>query len=352
MPDQKTSTGKKNVFVYVGPHRSGSQFLQTFIFQHIPDLFPFVKRDHVTNDIPLELLEQHPMFADVQEARRRIDERLAKIEEPNVLFSNEDLFGDYGRHNSTGVYLSQPFYDNRERTALLNKLFPEAKIIMTPRRQDHWVASAYMHFIHNFETVDIDRFINPGQQSGPTLFGGRSNGPSLNIRALDWGAYLENFHREFGPENVLVVPHELLLTDPRAAFTRMYDFMGVEPYYPDHVPHINKSYSGSALKLALIFNRFVRTPKNPCGILPLQPFSEAIMRKRLKNDNWYWWFLAGISRRISLYWFMNEVIGGINYKKPDVLGDDRRTMILDYYADKNRRYAEMIDLDLEPFGYY
>ncbi len=352
MTERSTRTAEKNVFIYIGPHRSGSQFLQTFIFPHIRNVHSLVKIEHSVNDILLRLLEEHPMFADVDAYRAEIYARLETIEAPNVLFSNEDMFGDYGRYSSSGTYLAQPFYDNGQRVELLARVLPDAKIIMTPRRQDVWIASAYMHFIHNFETISIDDFINPGMLSGPTEFSGRSKKPSVNFKALDWGVYVENLHRMFGAENVLVVPHEMLLDDIRAALQRMYDFMSVEPYFPEHVPHINKSYSGSALKLALFLNRFVHTPTNPCGFLPLQPFSEAIMRKRLKSDSKFLWFLAGITRRISLYWFLNEVVGSIRYKKPDVLGDERRQMIKDYYLHRNRKYAELIGMDLSVYDYY
>lgn len=102
----------------------------------------------------------------------------------------------------------------------------------------------------------------------------------------------------------------------------------------------------------MILNRFIISPRNRLGFIPIQPFGVWINNKRKENDSRLLWFMAGISRRISLHWFLSDVVGGINYEKPDILGPERRQKILDHYRDTNRAYAQLIGYDLGKYGYY
>ena len=45
---------------------------------------------------------------------------------------------------------------------------------------------------------------------------------------------------------------------------------------------------------------------------------------------------------MSLHRFLGEVASRIGYKTADLLGAERRQLILDHYRDANRRYAELI----------
>ena len=344
----------KTVFLFVGPHRSGSTFLLGQIFPHVRNLCNMRSHDPACSDVVMEAMDEHPMFIDIDAYRERIYSRFDSIEEDNVLIGNEEFFGDYGKYISDGAYVAKPFYDNPQRVDLLAKLFDNPKIILTPRRQDLWVESAYMHFVHNSHTITVDEFLSPGMAWGTSEFRTRSEKPSMDYRTLDWSRYVQNYQRVFGRENVVVLPHEMILHDLNDALARLYEFMGVEPYYPEKVAYVNRSYSASAHRIALLLNRFVRQGSycSSCGIFPTQPFLGEIQRKREVKDTRWLWFLAGISRRISLHWFLGQFLGKFNYKKPDILGSEFRTQILDFYRQKNKAYAELIGMDLAKYGYY
>ena len=344
----------KNVFLFVGPHRSGSQFILRQVLPNVPNLFNMRSRNSACNDAVMEAMDEHPMFIDVDAYRKRIYSRFDGIEEDNVLIANEEFFGDYGKYISDGYYVAKPFYDNLQRVDLLAKLFDSPKIIMTPRRQDLWVESAYMHFVHNYHTITVDEFLSPGMAWGTSEFRTRSRKPSMDYRTLDWSLYVRNYHRVFGRENVVVLPHEMILHDLNDALAKLYEFMGVEPYYPEKVAYVNRSYSAPAHRIALLLNRFVRRGSycSSCGIFPTQPFLAEIQRKRKVKDTRWLWFLAGISRRINLHWFLGQFMGRFYYKKPDIIGPARRKEILDYYKEPNKAYADLIGMDLSKYGYY
>jgi hypothetical protein len=342
----------KQIFIYVGPHRSGSIFLQRTIFPHIAGLCSMFTHDPECNNLVWDAMDQHPMFVDTDAIRERIHRRFEGVKEDRILLSNEEFFGDYGKYNSDGFYISKPFDDHQHRTELLARLFDGAKIILTPRRQDLWLESAYMHFVHNFHTLTIDEFLNPDGTSDTFKFSARSRRPCCDTTALDWSVYVENYYRVFGRENVLVVPHEFVLNEVHAFLDRLADFFGLPAYHPETIAHINRSYSKRALRIALALNRFVWTERNPCGIIPTFPFNARIQERREVRDSKLLWLLAGVTRRISLSWFLSEVVDRFGYRKPDILGPERRQRILEHYKDKNRRYQDLIGFDLERFGYY
>ena len=173
----------KTVFLFVGPHRSGSTFLLGQIFPHVRNLCNMRSHDPACSDVVMEAMDEHPMFIDIDAYRERIYSRFDSIEEDNVLIGNEEFFGDYGKYISDGAYVAKPFYDNPQRVDLLAKLFDNPKIILTPRRQDLWVESAYMHFVHNSHTITVDAEIPEGGAEGVLVcLGGDTAGWTLYIR--------------------------------------------------------------------------------------------------------------------------------------------------------------------------
>jgi hypothetical protein len=348
---------KKKLFLYVGPHRSGSLFTRNHIFPYIEGVYSTYTRDPVINSLVLDAMEMHPLFVDPIETRRKILERLKDVEEETILISNEEFFGDYGHHNSDGEYIIQPFYDNPQRTELLFKIFdaPEfepPKVMMSLRRQDGWVESAYMHFIHNYRIFKFDEFLAAHGTGGVINYSSRSATPGVDIKSLDWSVYLENYHRVFGAENVCVLPFEMGTKELTKYLDRLYDFMGTARFYPDEVKHVNRSLSTIAYRMACIFGPWVRQKENPYGFIPDQPFIGWIQKKRKIKDTKLLWFMAGISRRINLFWFLRNVVCNYNYKRPDHFGPERRQALLDYYKESNKKYAEMINVDLSKYGYY
>lgn len=346
----------KRIFIYIGPHRSGSNFLNNHVLPHIPGVFTAYTRDPDIHYVLMNAMDGHPMFTDYAAIRAELNARLDRIEEDVVLLGSEEFFGDYGRYNGDGRFLSPPFYDHSFKMELLARVFDQPRVLLTIRRQDKWIESAYMHHIHNYHTIHFEDFIDPPRGSQgwnySKAYRYRSAKPSCDYRMLDWSVYLENLIRLFGRNNVLVIPNEMMAEDLHVALKRLYAFMGVAGFYPEDLEPTNRSLSKAALTWALVLNRFVRIGRNPCGIIPETPFINYILAKRRANDTRLWWFLNGISRRIRLYWFLSEVVSRINYRRPDPLSAEKRKEILDYFRQSNKKYAEMIGVDLGKYGYY
>ena len=342
----------KQIFLYIGPHRTGTTFLQNNIFPYLPGVCNVHSRDPECNDILFDATDQHPMFLDLVPIRNRLLSRFEKFDEETVLLGDGHLFGDYGRFNTDGYYVSKAFYDHKKNAKILSRLFDAPKIIMTPRRQDRWLESCYTHFVHNYFTVTIDEFLNPAVRRGDFEFKSRSLKPCCDTTVLDWSVYVDNYYTIFGRENVLVIPNEMMGVELDAFLARLCAFLDVPAVHPLTVDHVNRSYSELSLRLALTLNRFVWTSQNRFGIIPLAPFNAWIQRKRKVKDTKVLWFLAGVTRRLTLHWFLSEVVDRFNYQRPDILGPERRQAILAHYKDANRKLATMIGIDLGRFGYY
>lgn len=343
----------KQVYLYVGPHRSGSTFLITHIFSNLPNLCDMRTHDRACCDAVLDAMCDHPMFIDVAAYRERIYRKFDAIEEDNVIIAEEEFFGDYGKYISDGIYVAKPFYDSQHRIETLAKLFDNPKIILSPRRQDLWIESAYMHFIHNFHTIKFEDFICPGLFRGDRYtYTSFSNQPAVDFKALDWSRYLQDYYDAFGEENVLVMPQEMVLHHQGTALKRLYEFMGIDAPIREahHTP--NKSLSDKMLKISLLLNRFVNGPNSRIGFLPIHPFGNLVgLLTRIGHPKLAW-FVAGINRRISLHWLLTEIGARLKYKRPNLCSLEFRQKVLTHFDGPNRKYAKIIGVDLSVYGYY
>jgi len=295
----------------------------------------------------------HPMTMDVAAYRERIYRKFDTIEEDNVIIAEEEFFGDYGKYISDGIYVAKPFYDSQHRIETLAKLFDNPKIIMSPRRQDLWIESAYMHFIHHFHTIKFEDFINPGVlRGGRYTYSSYSKQPAVDFKSLDWSRYLQDYYDAFGEENVLVMPQEMVLHHQGNALKRLYNFMGIDAPIREahHTP--NKSLSDKMLKISLLLNRFVINRKNRLGILPVHPFGKIVGELTRAGHLKLAWFVAGINRRISLHWLLTEIGARLAYKRPNLCSPEFRQKVLSHFDGPNRKYGKMIGVDLSAYGYY
>lgn len=306
-------------------------------------------RNGAAIDRLLDAAAENPLFLDEEALRHEIGEILVAIEETKIVISHPDLFGAYEQMATPDMFATKQFWDNAHKTRLLAALFPTARIILTPRRQDTWIESYYRGVLKSAQTARLDEFIAPaidGRQTGMAI----SQRPGCDLSTLDWTVYVRNYFNVFGRENVLVIPNEMLLRDTSEALERLYGFMDVPSYTPPKFKQVNRGYSARACAVARRLNRFVHGNRNPLGFIPNRPFFDAIMARRSKSIIWR--LLAGVSRRLSLNWFLTNVVDGFFRGSSALFSDADRKKILDYFNEPNRAYAELIGEDLSRYGYY
>ena len=340
---------EKQVYLYVGPHKSGTFYLRDQIFPYVQGVYDVRTRDNYVIDRLLDAAAENPLFLDIGKLRAELDDRLGKVSESKIVISNPDFFGAYEQMATPSLFSTKQFWDNAHKANLLARLFPRAKIILTPRRQDTWIESYYRGVLKSAQTVRLDEFVSPAldvRQANTSL----AERPACDLSTLDWSVYVANYRQQFGEENVLVIPNEMLLRETPDALSRLYGFMDTPPYQPDKFRRVNRGYSARACRIARALNRYVHGPRNPLGFIPNRPFFNAIMARRSRSM--FWRLLAGISRRLSLNWFLTNVVDGY-FRGPDELfSDEERARIMEHFHAPNRAYAELIGEDLSRYGYY
>lgn len=90
------------------------------------------------------------------------------------------------------------------------------KIIFVCRKQASWAISLWRQFL--LSENRFSRFV-----SFDTLFG---NSDLDGVIGLDWDLYIQKLDSQFGRENVLVLPYELLISDAVDFFRRLSFFLG------------------------------------------------------------------------------------------------------------------------------
>jgi len=101
------------------------------------------------------------------------------------------------------------------------------KVIFVCRQQANYVKSLWRQLL-----LAEDRFARFVQFE--TLFG---NSFQEGIFDLDWNFYIQAMDTEFGAENVLILPYELLVTDAASFFQRLNKFFGFTENF--FIPNLN-----------------------------------------------------------------------------------------------------------------
>lgn len=340
----------RDVILHAGVHRTGTTFLQTRCFPFLKDVH-LVCRDNYsdsdtgsTADRLGRIASANPLFLDLAAEKAALERSLESVEQRTVLISMERWFGSmwYGFHN------------NQINSQTFQYLFPEARIILTIRRQDTLLESLYRQILRGYGYPPVDGFLN--LVDGRFLELGRNHAcfPSLNPRTLDFHKYVRNYRALFGDRNVLVLPFEQMVQDARGFFETMCGFIGTEPYYPDVGQPVHEGYSLLSSRIAMALNRFVRVNRRGPGslprFLPQRPLSTYLARR--SSESRFHQILEGVNERISLSYLLTNVVDRHAHRKGSLIDDRTRRLVMDLLRDSNRALDEDLGLGLHRYGYY
>lgn len=245
--------------------------------------------------------------------------RFAELEAPQrakgllPIWSEEVLLGDplAGR------------YDGPANLRRLQAAFPDARILITIREQQAMVLSMLREYAKQGGTASPVDFIGTGRED-------LAFGPLLRTDFLRFERAVSFCRSAFGPDHVLVLPQEMLRSDPKGYFDRLGRFLDL-PLTPPASGTTNGDNVGRGLA-AVALNR---------GL------NRLVRRSPLRRD-------AGLAWRAK-----DRVVRLFDRTVPRVL-DARiearlRRMIKTRYhrefAAGNRTLADMIGLELGSYGY-
>ena len=208
-----------NLLIHIGLHKTGSTALQGSLFSERAGLgfcselfFDGAKRQSsyfqrlFTYDSRGNLRSP---FDDALSAASSLKSAVVALSNGFAVLSHERLSGDPngGAVDSLAIC---------ERLAALGA---GSKVLIVLRRQDAAAYSNYIQYLRSGGIVGSKRYI-----SGPN-FGGLD---SLNINYYKYHFLVSAYINRFGMDNVLVVPYEMLQSDEKLFFSRIFEFCGLQ----------------------------------------------------------------------------------------------------------------------------
>lgn len=127
-----------------------------------------------------------------------------------ILISSEGIVG----------FSLSPLRNNMAICMFLNEFAKNSKIIFIFRQQANYCESIYKQLI--FKENRYKKFIPFEDLYGPST----ASKSLISYSELNWLTIYNNYCNTFGPENVLALPYERLLTDPQEFLTGIENFIG------------------------------------------------------------------------------------------------------------------------------
>lgn len=333
----------KTVFVHVGMPKTGTTYLQE-------QVFPYIKGVHFWRDTNCDEYTAYiksiqfgnPSQCHWPEHGQRIRQYMESFQDDRILISDESLCGGV----LGGIHLNFSNFNNC--ASILKQVFPEAKLIMTIRRQDAYLESLYRQSLKQGYSQTINRFLNWDDSNFGSYKPYGTAGPNIDVRSLQYGRYIDTYAGMFGRDNVLVLPQELLLTQPEAFNSRVTDFMGASlGKIPEPKSLANVSYSYRACRVAIVCNEWFRFPFRRGGVISAIPFQKHFLNREL---NALEKVLFKMSKPLS-YYSLLHFISRHDRSDKKFITDDVAKNIRAIYKESNERLSRDIGIDLSQFGY-
>ena len=307
--------------IHIGFHKTGSTWLQHELFHPDSDCFCPLTPDrnlnsgkfigkHFVRDHERYLLSSFDMNTDaVQQA---VDVVLKCIDPGDrvPVISYERLSGN--PHAGS--------FDARIIADRIKASFPGARIFCVIREQKDIILSTYHQYLKIGGTDSITDYLTRS-------YDGRR--PGFSPAAFNYIYLVDYYYELFSPENVLVLPYEMLGDSASEFFRRLGDFTG-------------KDLAGFAAKAAVSHNK-----RKDDFLVPRFPFLNMLCRKSSVNG-YSPLYLPG-----SKFVFDNvdSLIGFSNRKRIRKVKRQIDKIIGDRYAAGNRRLSARTGIELSDYGY-
>lgn len=305
------------MLIHIGYPRAGSSFLQQKVFNNPRAGFalPFNRKDVQ----PLLGMCYGAEF-DADRCREQLAPGIAAARAQGLVpaISDEGLAGSWRVLNG---------YDIPVKAQRLHSVFPEAKVLLVIREQRSQIRSLYSRAVQKGEWSSVKTFLTRyrGSRIAERTF--------FDPRVYCADKVIMLYRDLFGSDQLMVLPFELLIDDPRQYVSRIMAFAGMETDLDGvKLSPVNWSLSTASVALMRCINLLIAT-RHPSMLgfaIPLRLYNE------------YVGLMFGVDQKLirplSSRWG-----DGLLKKIDEVLGD--------VYADSNARTSQLIGIDLAELGY-
>ncbi|HSC75792.1 MAG TPA: sulfotransferase [Pseudomonadales bacterium] len=300
--------------IHIGFPKALSSWMQKSLFKPEQGFINVLDSLHTT----IGLIDPTPFCFDEALCIRFIEEALKKNAGTNNLVpvcSAEALIGN-------------PYcggYNAKQNADRLKQLFPDARILLIVREQRQLMRSLYKTMVVWGMPHSIKRLLNPKDTS---------LAPQFNLDFLRFDLATAYYQQLFGRDNVLVMPYEAFIDDPKHFMLTILQHAQCSPTPAfERLPwkkRVNKNQPLISLYLQRLRNLLLSSPFNYAG--PLAS-TEAQVHKRIKR-----------SKNNSFPAFTN------NWFEDD-FRQTVSTVFSGQFAASNTRLQQLTGLDLAAYGY-
>jgi len=322
-------TNSYSPLIHVGLMKCGSSFLQDKIFN---DTFGYCVVDKVGDKSAIGItIQATPILnLDACSIKEKIDPELKKYTKQGLVpvMSSEGFTGN--THSGS--------FNAKENADKLNKIFPNAKILLVIREQQKMIHSAYQQYIKQGGIKRLCNYLNPIKDEWFKEFNCKEF-PHFNLKQFEYHHLIQYYQQLFGQSNVLVLPMEYLSNDPKNFINSILKFSGCSTIekLPDHLfEKTNESLPAAFLSIQRWLNiKLVQSEYFS------EPFvGDAGMKYKYKLVKW--------GKRIKRYKVIPNGFNKRVYAK-------RERKIRDHckgqFEKSNHKTSELIGFDLKSLGY-
>ena len=296
--------------LHVGYPKSASSWIQQALFATMPEI-------------------------DVVSSEPGIRRALIDLQTPGVPFAEDDFASAlHARHAEVGKpmlltresLIRTPLDANLAKTEAnarrLARLCVGARVLIVVRRQQDLIPSLYSQYVHEGGTMSFAAVMN-----------GKDPSYQMDLDMLDMADTIGVFERHFGADHVVVVPFELLRSDPAS--------------FLDHVERF--------LDTTLARENLDMAPVNPSTIPALLPalrmWNRLFRKSRFNPKPLVRWMRGHHRGRQILQGPASRLARRVGIRGTLVLDDDRLEQLRPRLGMMNAELQQYVAADLKALGY-
>lgn len=304
--------------------KTGTSFLQKYVFPYLDNIYYLDLSKPEYSILFRDFFFKNLTIYTVASVKQELHQLIEKINKNKILISDESWFGSTlgGSHFN--------FSNNYYLSKILIELFPDAKIILTIRRQDKWLESMYRHIIRDGYSLGINKYLNYHKKVFNNYISFFRSGPNIDIKGLNFMPYIDNYERLFGTNNLLILNQELLTDNIDFLVSKICGFVNESCTYKIEYTNnrVNSGYLYIGVILARILNIFFIFKGKNGGFIPIPKYKYLDFRKYVR--------------------LIDKVIP----VRKRFITEEMKRNILDYHSVENANLDMKYNLGLKKYKYY
>ncbi|MBK8816005.1 MAG: hypothetical protein IPN42_11150 [Methylococcaceae bacterium] len=204
--NQTKYSDKVPLLIHAGFPKTASTWLQTNVFSNKSLGFssPWGIRCGLAID---EFAVANPFDFNREDAIAAFAQHFPDTNEDVCVISEETLLGDPAKGRYWGKIVADRLYET----------FPQAKVFICIREQRSYILSAYKEYVRNGGVYSLERYL--GVNVDRVGFGG-----IFQKSFLEYDKVVSYYQKLFGMENVLVLPFEMIESNPNLFIENLLGF--------------------------------------------------------------------------------------------------------------------------------